>query len=268
MRIYASIAWRLADGAMLVLASLPCWADPVPGNARVVRLIGQVQFTSGQTGEQLLHVGDVLAPGTAVRTSSSGASADLLLLEAPTTVSAIQADDTASPTLVVEQNVVRLGPDSELVIHRLTSTETGIDRVTDTRLDLKQGYLFAVVKRSTGASVFEVNVPDSTVNVSSGVFDISSGNQTVRLLNGGLTLGWPDSKTGELTTQAISSGQQINARNRQVTALTPAEKQALESLHRSVRVMMASTPFVIKANCTLDPVTPVHPPHPPHPPHP
>jgi hypothetical protein len=72
-----------------------------------------------------------------------------------------------------EQNVVRLMPGSALVIDKLTTTSSGADTVSDTELDLKQGTMYASVKKLSPAAQYLVKTPTGIAGVRGTQFTIS-----------------------------------------------------------------------------------------------
>ena len=256
-------------GWLLAFAATATFAGPTPSTAIVVRASGLVQSTAGQSDNQPVRAGDILTSGSLIRTGSGkDCFVDLLLagdpgspvLE-PAVFSARGSAASAEP--VVEQTVVRLGPDSVLALNRLLSFDTGADRVIETQVELKHGRLSGIVKKMSGASLFEVRLPDRLVRVRSGAFDISNDGATISVARGTLTLAWLDPVTGKTTSQSLSAGQQFDSRKNLVAMLTPAERTGLDADTQSFRVLQKSGDNPHDEDNTCRPVSPVGPPFPP-----
>ncbi len=63
------------------------------------------------------------------------------------------------------QNVVRLYGDTVLAVDNLQTSNTGVDALTDTELDLRQGTIFGCVKKLSSASKFVVKMPNAAAAV-------------------------------------------------------------------------------------------------------
>ena len=52
-----------------------------------------------------------------------------------------------------------------LAIDRVSATDTGADRVTETELDLRTGSIFFSVKKQAAASRFEIKFPNGIAGI-------------------------------------------------------------------------------------------------------
>jgi len=75
-----------------------------------------------------------------------------------------------------EQNVVRLSGSTILRIDTLTVSDTGVDTVSDTELDLKAGRIFASVKKLTAQSTYFVKSPTGIAAVRGTLFGFGADN--------------------------------------------------------------------------------------------
>jgi hypothetical protein len=73
----------------------------------------------------------------------------------------------------VDQNVVRLMPNSALAIDKLTTISAGADTVSDTELDLKKGTIYCTVKKLSPAAQYLVKTPTGIAGVRGTQFSIS-----------------------------------------------------------------------------------------------
>lgn len=255
--------------ALLAFAATASFAVSTPGTAIIVRASGLIQTSTGQSDTRPVRVGDILTPGSLIRTSSGkGCFVDLLLggepgspVLDPAVFSGNNSAVSAEP--IVEQTVVRLWADSALALNDLLSFDTGADRVIETRVELRHGRLSGLVKKMSGASIFEVRLRERVVRVPSGAFDISNDGDTISVARGTLNLAWLDPVSGEKTSQSLRAGQQFNSRNNLVAMLTPAERAGLEAATQSFRVLQKSgrgNGSTESQDHTRRPVSPVGPP--------
>jgi hypothetical protein len=147
-----------------------------PGFATAIRTSGEVSYTLGDGKWNPLVPGKYLPPGSIIRTGDNG-TVDIILGKsielpqakwAPERIS--QAPDSPVRGMITyqpsaEQNMVRLIPNTTLSIDRLNTTDTGADTVSDTELDLKDGKIYASVKKLSGASQYLVKVPNGVAGV-------------------------------------------------------------------------------------------------------
>ena len=65
----------------------------------------------------------------------------------------------------VEQNIVRLSGNTTLKIDTLTVSDTGVDTVSDTELDLQNGRIFSSVKKLSAESKYLIKFPNGIAGV-------------------------------------------------------------------------------------------------------
>src|ERR1051325_563380 len=153
--------------------------------AKVVRVKGGARYTTGNNVWLPLKVGAILKPGTVIQTADDGSFVDLALgdsaapitgpVSIPTTRPVI-ADTSSSRSYAptTEQNMVRLFESSVLAIDKLTSVETGADTVSETQLDLQRGRLFGNVKKMSGASKYEVKLPNGVAGIRGTIYTLNA----------------------------------------------------------------------------------------------
>ena len=172
-----------------------------PGFATAIRTQGEVTYSMGDGKFYPLVPGKYLPPGSTIHTGDNG-TVDVILGKslqlpqakwAPDHIS--QAADAPVRGLVsykpsAEQNMVRLVPNTTMSIDRLTTTDTGADTVSDTELDLKEGKMFASVKKLSGASQYLVKIPNGVAGVRGTWFSLGAdgGVAVYESQNGGLLL--------------------------------------------------------------------------------
>lgn len=226
------------------------------GAATVVRIKGPARYTTGQNIWKPLKVGTVLTPGSLVQTSTErGSYVDLALGEgsAPAPVPSPVAyrpsipnsmnNNTSSYQPSAAQDAVRVWENTALGIDKLSSVQTGADRVSETQLDLKAGHISGSVKKLSGASKYEIKLPNGVAGIRGTVYDITSDG-IVRVLVGSVVLAWVDPKTGNVTTQVVTGGQQYNASTNQVSPIPSSEVSWMDKLVASMRTSSGAGPVV------------------------
>jgi hypothetical protein len=155
------------------------------GYGTVVRTVGVASYSLGDNNWHPLLAGKYLPVGAIIRTGHNGVVDIVLGKSVEMPASTIQPDRISyapdSPVRgmvgykpAVEQNVVRLTPNTTLGIDKLTITDTGADTVSDTELNLKEGKIFASVKKITGDSQYLIKLPKGIAGVRGTTFSISA----------------------------------------------------------------------------------------------
>ena len=236
------------------------------GTATVVRIKGPARYTTGNNVWQPLKVGVVLKPGTIVQTSTQkGSFVDLVLgggkasvpqpaVLKPSIPSSMASSMSYQPSS--EQNVVRIWENSALGIDKLTSQQTGLEEVTDTQLDLKTGHITASVKKMSAASKYEVKLPNGVAGIRGTLTDLfAEGIVKVRV--GSVVLAWVDPKTGNVVTQVVSGGQSYDARNGQLSPLSPSDMSAMDTVSVGMKVVGVAPPAILTSDRTIQNISPV-----------
>ncbi len=176
----------LAIACGLALAVSGSAQDIKQGLATVVRVTGEASYTleSGPNAKWIpLVAGKILQAGATIKTEPDamvdvvlGAKIDMPQAQATPDRIGL-APDSAVRGMVdyrpsVEQNMVRLSGDTTLKIDKLTVSDTGVDTVSDTELDLKHGRIFASVKKLSAASQYLVKIPNGIAGVRGTLFAI------------------------------------------------------------------------------------------------
>jgi len=128
----------------------------------------------------------------------------------------------------VEQNMVRLTGDTMLAIDKLTVSDTGLDTVSDTELDLKQGRIFASVKKLSAASQYLIKIPNGIAGVRGCVVVIDASGWCAVIKD---PLAPPSHKgalllsiigpNGTPATYQVDEGSQFTPQTGQITPLSP-----------------------------------------------
>jgi hypothetical protein len=233
----------------IVGTAFQAMAQPArPCHATVVRVQGDVSYSLGDSNWHPLVSGKYLPPGASIRTGDNGVVDVVLGIavdfpQAETTPSRIgMAPDSPvrgmmsyKPT--AEQNAIRLTENSLLTIDKLTTTDTGADTVSDTELDLKQGALYASVKKLSAAAQYFVKTPTGIVGVRGTQFSIAlNNNGSIKSLavfkttnDDGLILSLT-LPSGSTQTLLIGQGQMFDSGSSQPVSVPSALLQVLQQV--------------------------------------
>jgi FecR protein len=166
-------------GLVLAFTTGASAQDIKQGVATVVRIQGEASYTleSGPNAKWIpLVAGKIVQAGATIRTEP-GAMVDVVLgkqIQMPQAQGFPNAIGPAPDSLVrgtvdfkpsVEQNVIRLSGGTTLKIDKLTVSDTGVDAVSDTELDLKHGKIFFSVKKLSTSSQYLIKIPNGIAGV-------------------------------------------------------------------------------------------------------
>ena len=199
---------------------------------KVVRIKGAARYSTGNNVWQPLKVGSILKPGYIVQTAQDSYT-DIVLNEetsvpaapagipskAPAAASSSSASASPSSAAArsVDQDVVRVLPDTVLSFDRLTAVETGGDRVTETELDLRTGAIFGAVKKQAAASRFEIKIPNGVAGIR-GTYFYASSKGMFSCMSGSLVAAYTNAD-GTPGTQVVAGGNQFNTATRELAPI-------------------------------------------------
>src|SRR5581483_10812721 len=178
-------------------------AQTKPGYATVVRITGEARYSKGNNEWFPLVVGQTLQEGSIIQ-SARDSSVDVVLGEKMPDHFPASGDHTAQPAAptalpedsvrgytafqaTAEQNVIHLGPNTVLAVDKLTIGNTGVDAVSDTELDLRQGTIFGNVKKLSAASQYLIKVPNGIAGVRGTTFSMSATG-AITIVQGSMVL--------------------------------------------------------------------------------
>ena len=215
-------------GTMLVLAVAASAQNIKPGVATIVRVQGEARYSLRDGNWHPLTAGKTLGAGSVIETRH-GATVDLVLGKTIEMPQAAPVPDRIGPAPdanirglidykpAVEQNMVRLTGDTMLAIDKLTVSDTGVDAVSDTELDLWQGRIFCSVKKLSAASQYLVKIPNGIAGVRGTLFGIDASGWCAVLKNSVLL-----AITGPhdaVTTYLVGEGNQFNPETGEISPL-------------------------------------------------
>ena len=237
----------------VILSAAASASAEVAGYGTVVRAIGIASYSLGDNVWHPLEAGKYLPAGSLVRTGHNGI-VDIVLGQAVEMPQAKWQPDRISfapdapvrgmisykPS--VEQNVVRVMPDTTLGIDKLTTTDTGADTVSDTELNLKDGKIFASVKKISGASQYLIKLPNGIAGVRGTLcyFSVAKGALQEAGCSeshgGGVVISLVDS-SGGTKTFLVAPGQLLNPANGQPSPLPASLADALAKVFTAIRTV-------------------------------
>ena len=241
-------------GFVLTLAGGACAQSIHPGVATVVRIVGEARYSLGDGVWHPLVAGKILAAG-AVMQSGHGATVDIILGKRIVMAQASASPDQVAPAVdenvrgyvsyrpSAEQNAVRMTGDTVLAIDKLTVSDTGLDSVSDTELDLHQGGIYCSVKKLSGASQYLIKIPNGIAGVRGTLFYIEASGRCIAYSNSVvLSIIGPD---GKPITVVVSEGNQFDPANMGngqpgplppgVSPLSPGSSDELYRIFASIR---------------------------------
>jgi hypothetical protein len=221
-------------GLILALTTAAASAqDLKQGVATVVRVQGMASYTleSGPNPKWIpLVAGKMLMAGSTIRTAPD-ATVDLVLGKTVTMPQARLAPDKVGPaadspvrglvsyTPAAEQNTVRMTGQTTLKIDKLTVSDTGVDTVSDTELDLQKGRIFANVKKLSAASQYLIKIPTGIAGVRGTFFGLDASGWCA-VLHHQVDLAFV-ADGGQVVTRSVPEGSQFDPATSQITPLPP-----------------------------------------------
>jgi len=229
MKHVQTLVFAAISGVILMLAGGAPAQSIQPGVVTVVRIVGEARYSLGNGVWHPLVAGKILAAGAVIQTGHD-ATVDIILGKKilmpqadplPDQIS-LAADSNVrgyvsyKPT--AEQNAVRMTGDTVLAIDKLTVSDTGVDTVSDTELDLRQGRIFCSVKKLSGASQYLIKIPNGIAGVRGTLFVIDASGYVGVLKNSVvLSIIGPD---GKPVTVVVGEGSQFDPKSGLITPLT------------------------------------------------
>jgi len=215
-----------------------------PGVATVVRISGDAKYSLGDGKWHPLVAGKILAAGSVIQTGPD-TTVDIILGKrvlmpqanmVPDRIS--QAADADVRGLVTykpsaEQNTVRMMENTVLAIDKLTVSDTGVDSVSDTELDLRQGAIYNSVKKLSGASQYLIKIPNGIAGVRGTLFYIDATGKCAAFKNA-VVLSIIGSN-GRPETVVVGEGFQFNPQSGQTSPFPPGMNTQMDQVFAALR---------------------------------
>ena len=217
-------------GVLFTLVATAQAQQTKQGVATVVRIKGEARYSLGDGNWHPLVVGKILSAGAILQTAHD-AWVDMVLgktIEMPQAAPVPDRIGLAPDALergmvdykpAAEQNMVRMTSDCTLAIDKLTVSDTGLEAVSDTELNLTHGRIYCTVKKLTASSKYLVKIPNGIAGVRGTVFGIGADGWCACWVNS-LLLSFLDAN-GNPSVIVISAGNMFNPQTGQSTPLPP-----------------------------------------------
>ena len=257
MKYVQTLVFAAIGGFALSLAVGASAQSIQPGVVTVVRIVGEARYSLGDGVWHPLVAGKILAAGSVIQAGHNGTvdivlGKKILMPQAdpiPDRISlAVDADvrGFVSYKPAAEQNAVRLTSDTVLAVDKLTVSDTGVDTVSDTELDLRQGRIYCSVKKLSGASQYLIKIPNGIAGVRGTLFVIDASGYVGVLKNSVvLSIIGPD---GKPITVVVGEGSQFDPKSGLITPI-PA---GLLSTDFDPAIMALRTLYYGEVNFTYD----------------
>ena len=149
--------------------------------------------------------------------------------------------------------------DTVLAIDKLTVSDTGLDSVSDTELDLRQGGIYNSVKKLSGASQYLIKIPNGIAGVRGTLFYIGANGECSVFRNSVvLSLIGAD---GKPATVVVGEGNNFNPQSGQTAPLAPPQIHIMDDIFRTLRTTFP-TGFIIfpldQTQCHISPTAGHH----------
>jgi hypothetical protein len=274
MKHIQSLALMALCGVALMFANNVSAQSTQQGIVTVVRIQGEARYSAGDNVWHPLIAGKVLHPGAVIQ-SAANSTIDIILGAVPVQVaypnSATQpaglanaADPNVRGYVVynpkVSQNAIRMYGNTVLAVNKLTGSDTGVDAVGDTELDLRAGKIFLTVKKLSAMSEFEVKIPNGVAGIrgSSGTLEVKpDGHTVVEWLTGQLVLALTGSNGQQIGPFTINGGFGYNSQmDTQPVPLAPIVLTFLGQLAPQVTTVLPPNQVFVNdfTKCYVSPV--------------
>jgi len=215
-----TLTWLVAGMVSVALISGANGQTTKERTGKVVRVKGAARYSTGNKTWQPLKVGTILKSGSVVQTAADSyvdivlnedATADAVSLPSPAskpTAASASGGGGAGGNKAPDHDVVRVQQDSVMAIDKVSATDTGADRVTETELDLRTGSIFCGVKKQAAASRFEVKMPNGVAGIR-GTYALFIAPDKVICGTGSTVVAYPG-EGGKMSTKVVPGGFQFN----------------------------------------------------------
>lgn len=241
------LGFALAVAAVLSAVSSEAAVQHNKATVRAVRGTASYSADKGSTWKKL-SVNTSIGENSVIRTAT-GSTVDLFLGD--------------------NGPVVRVTEDTTMGFDKLTSENTGVEKVIETQLDLKNGRILGNVKKLAAASKYEVKTPLGVAGIRGTEYDISADG-TVTVVTGRVLVvyvigGRPTQpvivNAGETVRPPANPGDVPVVQRATPTMLNDAQGQIRDAVSRTIRgedggpMQVVAAPIIEEPNPNL-PATP------------
>jgi hypothetical protein len=233
MKNLQTITNYLAFAGVALAMIVPAAAQPNQAIAKVIRIKGSARYAATDNVWQPLKVGDEIHGGTIIQ-SAEKSQVDLVLNDK----NAVATENPfgqggAGYQPVADQDFLRLWENSVLAIDKLTVQNTGVDKISETQLDLRSGRVFGTVKKLAAGSKYEVKSPAGIMGVKGTIYEINSVG-IIGVTSGSAVAAFADG-SGNPTTQVVMSGQSFDCRTGQYSPIPTSLQQEMDGAARAAQ---------------------------------
>jgi hypothetical protein len=256
------------SGGLVALAMVAAFsAQAEQGVAKVVNIKGAARYnTADNSTWRPLKSGTILHQGAVIQTASeshvdvilnnakAGAAEGAALATIDPSSSASGASTVAHSQPATKQDAVRIYQNTVLGIDKLAINQTGVDKVSETQLDLKAGRILGTVKKLSGGSTYEIKIPSGVAGVRGTIYTISADG-ILSVYSGSVVLAYVGSN-GTPTTQEVKAGQRYDAKTGVISTIPESEMEAVRRDAGEIGRGMGAVPTTFTVDRTVYYVSP------------
>lgn len=237
MKLTSKLSLHAVSAFVLLLATLPVMAQTTQDRVAIVNALGGSAHYSSKDGAWVgLAVGTRLYAGDKVKTGPS---------------SHVDIDIGGNV------GIVQVGPKSVFVIDKITSTDAGADRVTETQLSVNEGGIYAKINKLAKGSRYEIATPKGIAGIRGTAAHVTADGQ-VTILDGSAGAAYPNG-SGGVDTFIVKAGETVGPNDRPPHQ-TPGDllREILEALRDAAThgIGRETPPFVQPLQPFISPVIP------------
>ena len=206
--------WLQALAAVaLLLVAFPARAQKTADRVAVFNAVaGDVRYSTKDGAWVPASIGDKLTAGDKVKTGP-GSHADI--------------------DLGGNVGIVQVAPQSLFVIEKITSTDAGSERVTETQIAVNDGAIYAKINKLAKGSRYEIATPKGIAGIRGTAVYVTADGQ-VTVLDGQAVVAYPNGNGG-VDTYFVRAGETVGPNDRPPHP-APADllRSIVEALHDAV----------------------------------
>ena len=108
--------------------------------------------------------------------------------------------------------IIQVAPLSLFVVEKITSTDAGADRVTETQIGVNEGAIYAKINKLAKGSRYEISTPKGIAGIRGTAVYVTADGQ-VTVLDGTAVVAYPNG-TGGVDTYVVNAGQTVGPNDR------------------------------------------------------
>jgi FecR protein len=232
-----------------------------PAAITIVAVSGEARYSNDGKAWHPIVVGKILRQGAVLETAS-GSTVDLVVSGTPvplpetssTPLSQTALNAAPDPNIrgyeafkpSVEQNVVRMQPNTMLAVDQLSVVNTGADTVGNTELDLRAGNIFFNVKKLSASSQFIIKLPNGVAGIR-GCTGFGGADDHFACYSGQIVI-VVMGPNGQLIKVSVNGSFEYDPNTEKVVGISKSIKDALKAFGISVGTLLSQTVTVTVVN--------------------